>query len=228
MAAAQHVREVRQRLLFGGRDDPARIEKPYSLFPVSIGPGEGEAVRRWVLDERAKHTLEVGLGYGVAALYICEGLLENGPDVRHLAIDPYQFTGVNRERTRFDGAGIRAIADAGLRDLVDFHEEESQIVLPRLLAGGSRFDLAFLDGDHRFEGVFLDLIYTGRLLKERAIIFVDDVQLPGIRRAVDFCVTNLGWTVEEEDAESEEHVWMVLRTGGAQVFRRPFTDFVEF
>lgn len=226
MAAAQQLHEVRQRLLFGDSNDV--VDKPYKLFPVSIGPGEGEALRRWVLDERAKRTLEVGLGYGVAALYICEGLLENGRDARHLAIDPYQFTGVNRERTRFDGAGIRALTDAGLIDVVDFYEEESQIVLPRLLESGIRFDLAFLDGDHRFEGVFLDLIYSGRLLKEGGILFVDDVQLPGIRRAVNFCVTNLGWTVEEEDAESEEHVWMVLRTGSAQVFRRPFTEFVEF
>ena len=27
-----------------------------------------------------------------------------------------------------------------------------------------RSDLAFLDGNHRCEGVFLDLIYSGRLL----------------------------------------------------------------
>jgi hypothetical protein len=33
-----------------------------------------------------------------------------------------------------------------VRDLVDFHAEESQIVLPRLLAEGRRFDLAFIDG----------------------------------------------------------------------------------
>jgi hypothetical protein len=38
-------------------------------------------------------------------------------------------------------------------------------VLPRLLGDGRQLDLAFLDG-HRFEGVFLDLIYSGRLLDE--------------------------------------------------------------
>lgn len=45
-----------------------------------------------------------------------------------------------------------------VRDLVEFHAEESQIVLPRLLAEARRFDLAFVDGNHRFEGVFLDLM----------------------------------------------------------------------
>jgi predicted O-methyltransferase YrrM len=51
----------------------------------------------------------------------------------------------------------------------------------------SGVDLTFLDGNHRFEGVFLDLIYSGRLLKEGGIIFVDDAQLPGVQRAIDFC-----------------------------------------
>ena len=115
-----------------------------------------------------------------------------------------------------------------MRDLVEFHAEESQILLPRLLAEGRRFDLAFLDGNHRFEGVFLDLIYSGRLLKEAGIVFVDDTQLPGVRRAVEFCRTNLGWTVEDEGTEGDAHAWTVLRTGAAGVFQRPFTHFVDF
>ena len=32
------------------------------------------------------------------------------------------------------------------RDLVEFYAEESQIVLPRLLDNGRRFDFAFIDG----------------------------------------------------------------------------------
>jgi hypothetical protein len=78
---------------------------------------------------------------------------------------------------------------AGVCDVVEFYAEESQRVLPRLLAAGRRRDLAFLDGNHRFEGVFLDLIYSGRLLKEGGIVFGDDRQLP---RSVNFCVANLG------------------------------------
>jgi predicted O-methyltransferase YrrM len=65
-------------------------------------------------------------------------------------------------------------------------------VFPRLLAEGREFDLAFIDGNHRFEAVFLDLIYSGRLLKERGCVFVDDVQLPGPTHAVGFCIANLG------------------------------------
>jgi predicted O-methyltransferase YrrM len=71
--------------------------------------------------------------------------------------------------------------------------------------------LAFIDGNHRFEGVFLDLVYAGRLLKEGGIVFVDDVQFPGPEHAVRFCVANLGWTIEDEGREGE-HEWAVVRT----------------
>lgn len=100
--------------------------------------------------------------------------------------------------------------------------------MPRLLAEGRRFDFAFLDGNHRFEGVFLDLIYSGRLLKEGGIVFVDDTQLPGVRRAVDFCIANLGWIVEDEGTEGDLHAWMVVRTGSHDAFARPYTELVDF
>lgn len=68
---------------------------------------------------------------------------------------------------------------------MEFYGEESQIVMPRLLAEGRQLDFVFLDGNHRFEGVFVDLFYSGRLLTEGGAVFVDDTRLPGVRRAVD-------------------------------------------
>ena len=217
MSGAERVRGLLERLV---ADE--------ALFPVAIGPEEGAALREWVRRERAQRTLEAGLGYAVSTLFICEGLLANGSDGRHVAADPYQFEGLPQHRTRYDGVGLRTLEEAGVRELVEFYAEESQIVLPRLLAEGRQFDLAFLDANHRFEGVFLDLIYSGRLLKEGGIVFVDDIQLPGVRRAVDFCIANLGWTIEQQGAEGDVHEWTVLRTGSLDVFLRPFDEFVDF
>jgi hypothetical protein len=83
--------------------------------------------------------------------------------------------------------------------MVELHAEESQIVLPRFLHEGRRFDLAF----------------------------VDDYQLPAVARAASFFVTNLGWTIEEVSAADEHHRWAVLRTSTAPDTRR-FDDFVDF
>jgi predicted O-methyltransferase YrrM len=223
----QQVRDVREKLLERGVvvAGDAAVRR---LSPVAIGPGEGRALAEWVRKERALATLETGLGFAVATLFICESLLANGPEGRHVAADPYQLEPRGADAPAFAGVGLQILEEAGVRHLVEFHPVESQIALPRLLADGRRFDLAFLDGNHRFEGVFLDLVYSGRLVKEGGIVFVDDTQLAGVRRAVEFCVKNLGWVVEDDGAEGALHEWMVLRTGPADAFARPFDAFVDF
>jgi predicted O-methyltransferase YrrM len=206
--AAERLRRVREGLALD------------ELTPVAIGPGEGAALREWVRRADARRTLETGLGYAVSTLFVCEGLLANGGDVSHVAIDP-QLPNSHVE------AGLRTLEEAGVRELVEFYAEGSEVALPRLLAEGRRFDLAFVDGNHRFEGVFLDLVYCGRLVGPGAVVFADDVQLPAVRKATAFCVSNLGWTVEDEGAEGE-HEWIVLRTGPHAALSRPFDSFVEF
>ena len=208
MDAAERLREVRERLALD------------ELAPVAIGPVEGAALRDWVRREGARRTLETGLGYAVSTLFVCEGLLANGGDVSHVAIDP------QLPNSHVD-AGLHTLEQAGVRELVEFRAEGSEVVLPRLLAEKRSFDLTFVDGNHRFEGVFLDLVYCGRLVGPGAVVFADDMQLPAVRRATAFCVSNLGWTVEDEGREGE-HEWVVLRTGSSDAFNRPYDSFVEF
>jgi predicted O-methyltransferase YrrM len=226
-SVTERVREVRDRLLAAGTVVARTDGRERQLFPVAIGIEEGLALREWVRKEGAHRTLETGLGYAISTLFICEGLLANGSDGRHLAADPYQFRGLPMHRTTYCGVGLQIVEEADVLDLVEFYAEESQIVLPRLLAEGRSFDLAFLDGNHRFEGVFLDLIYSARLLNEGGVVFVDDVQLPGVRRAVAFCLANLGWTTEDQGKEGI-HEWLVLRIGPREAFSRPIEEFADF
>jgi predicted O-methyltransferase YrrM len=205
---AERLRQVRERLAMD------------ELAPVAIGPEEGASLREWVCRERARQTLETGLGFAVSTLFVCEGLLAHGGEVSHVAIDPCLPDSHVEE-------GLRTLEEAGVRELVEFHAEGSEVVLPRLLVEGRSFDLAFIDGNHRFEGVFLDLVYCGRLLRPGGIVFADDVQLPAVRRAVGFFIANLHWTAEDEGREGE-HEWLVLRTGPHDAYRRPFDDFAEF
>jgi predicted O-methyltransferase YrrM len=215
------VRQVIDRLV---RDETAVARSDgsmHTLFPVAASAAEGEALRGRLVREAATRTIEVGLGYGISALFICEGLLANGgADATHVVIDPHQDT-------RFANCGLQFLDDASVADMVEFHAGESQVVLPRLLAEGRRFDLAFVDGNHRFDGVFVDLVYLGRLVSAGGIVFVDDYQLPAVARAASFFMTNLGWTMEEVSAADESHQWAVLRTSAVPDTRR-FDDFEDF
>lgn len=220
-SALRRVRGVIERLV---RDGTAVAESDgtlHSLFPVAASAVEGEALRGWVKGEGAIRTIEIGLGYGISTLHICEGLLANAdPMAHHAAIDPYQAT-------RFSNCGLQFLEEAGVAGLVEHHAEESLIALPQLLGEARGFDLAFVDGNHRFDGVFPDLVFLGRLVRPGGIVFVDDYQLPAVARAASFFVTNLGWTLEEASAADDFHQWAVLRTS-AVPDTRAFDYYVDF
>jgi len=193
----------------------------HELFPVAIPQTEGEALRDVVSGAGAVRTIETGLGYGVSALFMCDGLLAaGGPEPRHVAIDPFQTE-------RFAAIGIHLLQRAGVGTMVEHIEARSEIALPAMLDQVGTFDVAFVDGNHRYDGVFVDLFYLGRLLRPGARLFLDDYQLPGVRRAAAFFTANLGWTLDDVSAADEMHQWAVMTTATRRD-ERPFDYFVEF
>jgi predicted O-methyltransferase YrrM len=168
---------------------PDRAGRPVDLAPHSIERAQGEALRDLALAEGAEQTIEVGLALGMSALFLCQAVLPRGG--RHVAVDPFQAESWN-------GAGLRTLREAGVEKLVEVIEEESQLALPRLVAEGREFDLAFVDGDHRFEGVFLDLYFMTRLVRPDGLVVVDDMWMPAVRAAVAYVEKNLGATLEPD------------------------------
>ena len=181
MELLEPVQAVRRQLVSSGTVVAPHGERR-EIFPVAIGHGEGAALRDRVIDAGALRTFETGLGFAVSTLHICEGLLANGPGACHVAMDPFQSRAAPTAGTTYAGVGLRTLEEAGVASLVEFYEEESQTVLPRLLREGRIFDLAFIDGSHRFEAVFLDLVYAARLVPEGGVVFVDDTQLLPVRQ----------------------------------------------
>lgn len=215
------IRQVIERLVNEGTAVARSDASAHRLFPTAINAEEGEALRRWVSHEAAQNTIEIGLGYGISALFICEGLVASGSTaVTHVVIDPFQ-------KTRFADCGLDALEEAGLGQVVEYHAEQSQVALPRFQTEGRSFDLAFVDGDHRFDGVFLDLVYLGRLVRKGGLIILDDYQLPAVARAASFCLTNLDWTLEELSDPDPHHQWAVLRTSTVPD-KRSFDYFIDF
>ena len=53
------------------------------------------------------------------------------------------------------------------------------------------FDLALVDGDHRYDAVFVDLHFLNKLVNTDGLIVVDDLRFPAVRTAVEFFVSNL-------------------------------------
>ena len=157
----------------------------HPLEPVAVERPEGESLRDLALAEGATRTIEVGLALGLSALFLGEAILRSGAGgAQHVAIDPFQ-------RPYFGNAGLLLIERAGLGGVVEFVEEDSKTALPRMAAAGEEFDLAFVDGDHKFESVFADLLYMTRLVKPGGVIVVDDMWMPAVRLAVSYFERNL-------------------------------------
>jgi predicted O-methyltransferase YrrM len=188
-----------------------RVSDGISSFPlchpdfpdlaVAVDPTEGAWLQQIVHDVRPAQSLEIGCAYGVSSLYICDALAAGHASVmppsgtgRHIVIDPFQST-------HWRGIGVRNIRNAGFASLVDFREERSEIVLPRLLQDGVRLDLAFVDGWHTFDQVLVEFYYINRLLRVGGVIAFDDANRRSINRVVRHALTYPAYRVYGTERE---------------------------
>lgn len=148
----------------------------FDLGFVHVPQQEGEFLQQLIFEARPKVSLEIGLAFGISALFISEAVrLVKG--TRHIVIDPFQSDS-------FQNIGLNNLYSAGFQDLVEFHESPSCTVLPELEATGTRIEFAFVDGAHSFEAVFVDMFYVDRILRVGGIVAVDDTHFPAVFEAL--------------------------------------------
>jgi predicted O-methyltransferase YrrM len=127
--------------------------------------------------------LEVGLAFGISALFIREVL---DPRSRYIAIDPFQHH-------YWHGIGLTNLRRAGYE--VEFYEETSQAILPRLWANGLTIDFAFIDGMHTFDHALVDFFYIDRMLRVGGVVAIDDASWPSLHKLCRFILTNRAYRV---------------------------------
>jgi predicted O-methyltransferase YrrM len=150
---------------------------------------EGEFLQKIITDLKPAVTLEVGLAYGISALFICDAL-DQVSGARHIVIDSHQLTDV------WDaGAGLHNLKKAGYEKIIEFHDAESQRVLPQLEESGLKVDFAFIDGAHTFDHVLVDFFYIDRMLRVGGVVAFDDVNWPSVGKACRFIIKNRNYSV---------------------------------
>ena len=68
--SSTRLRQVLERILQEGKMVAELDGTMHQVFPVGIDQGEGEALRNWVIREKATNTLEIGLAYGISAFHL--------------------------------------------------------------------------------------------------------------------------------------------------------------
>ena len=158
----------------------------------SISSSEGQFLQKLVRQLDPTVTLEIGLAYGISALFICDALnVRNG--TQHIVIDPNQHGGPWGDN--WDGIGIANLRRAGYADIVRLIEKPSYFALAELDCSRQRIDFAFIDGWHTFDFCLVDLFLVDRLLNVGGIVVFDDADSPPIRKVCRFVETNLAYSV---------------------------------
>ena len=153
----------------------------------NIGPESGKVIERAIAATHPRTALEVGLAFGISTLYILDAMRLHGGGTL-IGMDPAQHDATWR------GGGLYNVERAGFRNQYLFHEEPSQIVLPRLAAAGTRIQFAFIDGWHTFDHTLVDFFFVDRMLDVGGIVVIDDVGYPSIRRLCHFILSNREYT----------------------------------
>jgi hypothetical protein len=137
---------------------------------------------RWRLVELAqgKRVLEIGSAYGYTTCLMAQVAQEV------IAVDPHAGYGSMPGSLPAINANIAALRLENVSKLLT----TSQEALPELLDEGEKFDLVFVDGDHRFQNATYDLSMGWQLLNfpggVMAVHDYGEVTCPDVMRAVDY------------------------------------------
>lgn len=159
----------------------------------SISADEGLLLQELIWRFKPTITLEIGLAFGVSALYICEAMERNN-NARHTVIDPHQYKdpwGGNG----WKGVGIYNLRQAGYGSMVDFIELPSYQALPQMERSGQKIDFAFIDGWHTFDYSLIDFFYIDKMLRVGGVVVLDDADWASIRKLCRYVLMNLAYEV---------------------------------
>lgn len=112
----------------------------------------------------AKHKVKKALDIGTASFFSARSMAKSGCEV-----DTIDIKG---EKDPKDGWSN-----------INFYLEDSKILLPKFIEEGKKYDICFIDGDHSYEGVKVDIQNCKKLCK--IIVCHDYGNLTDVTKAID-------------------------------------------
>ncbi len=154
---------------------------------TKISPSQGMWLYNLCLAAKPKSAIEIGMAYGYSTLYFLAAIAKNQVG-HHTAVDPFQ------KAPRWAGIGLahaQSLAPRnGLESAFLLIEDRSDHVATDLARSNSKFEIIFIDGNHRLDDVLVDFYLYAPLCALGGHIIFDDVRMPSIQTVVAFVRAN--------------------------------------
>lgn len=126
-------------------------------------------------------SLEIGFAYGFSTIYILEGLLDKEHSM-HLAIDPF-------EDGHWKGVGAQVVKKLGYEK---FHWEKDYSIhsLSEKIKQNDKFDMIYIDGNHRFDDILVDFYLSDQILNVGGFLILDDMWMKSTQLVAKFINRN--------------------------------------
>lgn len=144
---------------------------------TKISPEQGIWIYNLCREIKPEATLEIGLAYGFSMLFFLAASKKNGKG-SHTAIDPFPWNGVAYCKAREVAMPLEAINELSERAGVDLARNER------------KFDVIFIDGNHRFDNALMDFSLFSRVCSLHGYVILDDMWMSSIQAVVRFLKKN--------------------------------------
>lgn len=155
----------------------SKLVIPEEDLASPIKNNEAEFIYQFLKEKNLSRTLETGFAYAKSAAHIMAATQS-----RHVAIDPFQ--------ENYQNLGKENIRALGLEPFLELHEDYSHHVLPELARRMETFEFIFIDGDHKFDGIFVDFYYGDLLLKGGGYLLLHDTWMRSTQLVLAFIRKN--------------------------------------
>ncbi len=150
---------------------------PQADSTTPIKKEEAKAIYDLIRSKGINKTLEIGFAYACSAAHVMAAT-----DKHHIAIDPFQ--------DYYDNLGVKNIEALGLADRLELIRDFSHIVLPQFVKESRKFEFIFIDGDHKFDGIFIDFYYSDFLINKGGLLLFHDTWMRSIQLVLQFIRKN--------------------------------------
>lgn len=169
--------------MYEKQDQMGSDGKMYKLdASVKITPEQGMCIFNVCKKIKPKRTLEIGFANGYSTIFFLASIKSNEIGY-HVAMDPFEIID-------WHGVGLKKVEELRMDSFFRFIPEFDYYGIPELARDKQKYDVVFIDGDHRFDYVLLDFTLADYIISDNGYIILHDLWMPSIKKVVKFIKNN--------------------------------------